>query len=288
METPRNHNDELNLWSRSSDITSILRDCPKRWVFDLVLKDERNPIWFIEGTAVHSAIEGSLRYNWDINRMMKEALKYYNKEMEAAGETLYTTTNRPVDGGEHISECVVHWWYWHQQNLEQGLEINGIQYNPTPHLIEYDVTLDIGKYGLYTRVDAVYKPLKGGDPYAIVDWKSGKSKAWARPDQLHVYYYGLTQEGTIPDVGFNGMFYHAYQDHMQVVTPETYPSHHVVEGWILHTESVKEAGVFPCMPNKFCKWCIGYDVCPAFNPDGYAQFQTEHNIRMITKEDVNE
>lgn len=264
----------IPLYSRASDIRTMVlnQGCDGqlllRWLYDGELPDA---VWFILGTAAHTAYEQAILEDLDLDATLdvahqdKKMMRLMAKE-HGIIESGSKRAKRSLDTlDDDLTLVVTNWW----QNVMPDGErrYKKLDEYDWPPLVEHNIVVKPrGRAGnLYTQVDAIFRhsEQKFGEETLIVDWKTG-STAKSHESQLHVYAYGGNKEGwRPPHQWLVGAFFHAAAEKWQWV-PD-YVGDEVVETWIRRTHQAKidtlEIGPVYA-PDWWCNYCTSRSVCP--------------------------
>jgi hypothetical protein len=267
-DEPRQHKNQLPLYSRASDVRD-LADCPGKWALSYLYSPELPEMgWFILGDAVHFTIEAAIIDKLSEEEALAEyQVRFVKRIMDAEGPIQWSS-RRDQAQSKATGEAAISTWFKMTQGPDRDPILNGYEEYPQPEVL---LSVSKGKFGevpayaIRTEADAIYPPAWGSirESPLIVDWKTG-SKAHAKSLQLHLYYYAGRKAGIIPDyASFHGAFFHLAQGKVQKADP--YPGDDVIEAMIQYVEGMKglmRDGKVLFRPDWWCNTCRAKSVCP--------------------------
>lgn len=268
-------------YSRSSDIRDLAlgKGCEGKLFLSYLYPGELpDAVWFILGTAAHTAYEFGCHpdnENIELDDLLNVA--FTEKMMlvaEAGGldnviESAAKNPKRSKATLDQDLEFVVTQWFnqvhpngnertrWFEQELVWP-----------PREVEHRIELTprTKSQRLFTTIDAIFDRVdpKFGSEVIIVDWKTG-SKPKSDDEQLQVYHYGGRKEGWVSDeyqANVVGFFWHATGKDQWVYD---YPGDEIIDEWIDRTymrkqRAIERAPAFT--PDWWCNYCIAKDKCP--------------------------
>lgn len=232
---------------------------------------QRQAGWFIQGTAVHSAIEAYERSfrMLDLNEVLTVFTETWNREMEKALDHQPHEQMWMVGGRRTVSTDIRIRFEQGQQQVRSYLERNTadadpktFEFVPGEPAIEMGFELDLGEFSVVGYIDQVLEdPERGLIPQ---DWKTG-SRIPSSPYQLATYKVAL--EELTGEAVVCGRFWMCRTNEPVVIdlTPFTKS---VVRDWYeqLHRGVLGE--VFLPNPGDACFTCSVLPSCPFSNVTG--------------------
>ncbi len=273
---------DVPLYNRSSDITG-LTECNLKWFLNHLYRDEKpDAVWFLLGTALHSAFEAGCKDDTlDADQLKQIALSEYTdmdleRQAEDRGMLEQRQTSRSKRGIKTVEadiDRMVDKWFKHvHPDGDDRLEyLEDLEWPPI--MLEHMIEVTDLKTGVWlrTQVDTVWQHTKFDYVRPIIDWKTGATAGKAKNLQLWTYQYGGRLEGWIhEDQKFPGIFIHV--DHldkkggMQHV-PE-YPGDPVMRTWMATTRDRKASAAhlgdgYPLpLEDWWCNYCAVREFCP--------------------------
>jgi len=256
----------LNLWHRSTDVTTLL-ECPAKYALGRLFDRDAEAGYFAFGTAghlyFHKRLTGSTPDEaWGA---AVDSLASFIEGALSAGVEARWTKKRPESGAFDELRSIVGKW---EADLEfiyygEGWECVAAEF---PARVD-DSGVRAGDRVAVTTADSIWRR---GDEWRIVDWKTG-STAKANPLQLHIYSWVLRHDPKSPIYGLPpervGLFFHhAAFSKLQNAAP--YPGDAYIEALLDWATSTKERMVSeafaPAHPDWYCDYCLYRSGCPAW------------------------
>lgn len=258
---------EVPLYIRSTDITS-LAECQLKWWLSHLFRDEApGTVWFALGTAIHAAIEQHLLHDIKLDEAVAYAnLVYleetYGKEVMESPSTRAKRSAATVEAD--IQRMMEKYYTWREADFcwlaDKKLE-----------KVEHIATADYNGLQLRTQIDSVWSDDRGF--MHIVDWKSGGTAGKAKNLQLWFYQYIGRREGWMPkEQRYPGVFVHLdFLDGQKGIQyAGEYPGDVMMERWIQTTIDQKlmskTNGPLP-REDWWCNYCQVAQFCPTQDND---------------------
>lgn len=266
---------DIPMWNRASDVkTMALGDgCKGQWLLSHLYADELpDAVWFILGTALHTAIEEVCRGEADTAQQMIDIAQTERMMMVAQSNGIIESASKRAKRGMHTIEADIErmatkWWNDVHPTSPNRMDLYQ-QYQWPPTLIEHETDVELEGYGkLVTTIDAVFTgndTAKFGEETLICDWKTGATSR-SNPSQLQIYAYALRREGIMSDQAtIVGQFH--YLDHSKLGRVYEYWGDEQVEAALRLTRTLKD-GILErkevvYSPDWWCGYCIAQAVCP--------------------------
>jgi hypothetical protein len=251
--------------------------CPMDTVLNWLYSDEvAGTVWWVLGSSLHKGIELTILNDLSFEDGLRECILESQILLHAnlkVGTIESPVKNRKRDLSTMKSDMKAMFTTWWNAVHPSGADrLHWYDDYSWPPKVEYMISLpdEVKRSGaaLFTEVDAIFEDGPEDRPVAIVDWKTGSSKT-SDPNQLHIYRYGLHQEGgwypegTGPTVGW---FHHLNENKIQLVDP--YVGDTVVRHWLQATSDYKKAMVenntIVANPSYLCRnFNNAQPLCPA-------------------------
>lgn len=267
----------IPLWSRASDIRTLAlgQGCEGQWYLSHLYRGELpDAVWFILGTAIHTAIEETILHDYTLDEAIEIAHTDRRMMMhDAEANGIIQQTSARAKRGLHtieddINRMVKKWWDDVHPSSPSRLPVyNDYDWPPT---VEYVIDVGIDETRLITTVDAIFRgSQKFGEGTLVVDWKSGSTKK-SHPSQIQTYAYGLKAEGLFDPTAqlVIGAFHHI--DHSTLQFEYDYWGDEIVESWIRNTNLTKSHKDITFNPDWWCGYCTARAKCPVMG-DGDMQ-----------------
>lgn len=266
----------------ASRVRDTLGGCPLRNLLDKMYETGIRYGWNIVGTAIHSAIEHVALDDLDLDQAIDHAhdlawedVKRYKK----AGYEIRYANGRGMDTiDENIEDMLKRWW------AEVHPDSSERHFSYLPYKWPFTPEVEISYPGFHTAIDAVFYAKKGPG-VALVDWKTGTSKA-ASTSQMWTYIWAFEEWYPYAEV-VDSWFHHLGHDE-QIQPVEDFPGHEYVAHLVEYSEIVESNLTLRTLarPHWVCTradLCPHKERCPAFGGD-LRQIREDAKLLLVTEE----
>lgn len=193
--TPREHQYQIPLPTRSTDVTT-LKECPGKYLLQLLHEDEQVPaVYFGLGSACHETIERTILEDLDLSAALvdveRRIRRWMETEIPGGSLTVLESSTRSLETMHDDASRMIHnWFHFVHPDSDKRLDIYKDYHWPPK------VEVPFQNPGDYTwgSVDALFSLRNNHSPmsheYLIVDWKSG-ARVPKSNFQLDFYRKGL-------------------------------------------------------------------------------------------------
>ena len=264
----------LNMWHRSSDITTLM-ECQSKYLLERMFGRDADAGYFINGTAAHGVAEDVLQ-GGDLDEAIDEWRQWAAEEIAASDEVRWTA-KRPAEEADDLIVTLAQ--KWHAAVIEPETRINPYSQGITCAQVELHTRAPSPGGLIHTQIDSVWSvdnpdaPFGEDGTWIIIDWKTGAT-AKANPVQLWVYMYAATHDPDSPlywvdpDI-IELAFHHIAFNKVQYVND--YPGDTWMERLFEWAEEQKiamsEYGFAPAKPDWWCDYCLVSSKCPVKGGD---------------------